>query len=368
VQDPGEAGISGVTVQLLDDLGKVIAEVNTSSDGRYIFSSDPAGTDDVANGYDYNITQLAPNKAYTVRIPHVSGANKQSALGSNVLTVSDSGSGTDTNINDSDGIANDINAIAMVEEIDIPLSGANNHSFDFGFSPPVSLGSVIWYDRNDNSIQESNEAGIDGLTVELLDVNGNPVLDVNGAPITMITHDGGKYLFDNLCPGTYTIRVSGGTIANYVPSLEQNQNANDNNATDSNIAGGDADNGYISAPITLIPDTEPVGNAEVSQLPNNGDDQDDQRDANGNMTLDMGFTIPPSDRGTPTPPPPEPAPTPTPTPVPVSESCLCDSSSASIQSNGGDALSLWGIGMMLLMTLSMGLYFVGKEEENSVKE
>jgi len=46
IQDANEHGIENVTVQLLDSGGNLIGEVNTSSDGTYIFSSDPNKDDD----------------------------------------------------------------------------------------------------------------------------------------------------------------------------------------------------------------------------------------------------------------------------------------------------------------------------------
>ena len=362
VQDPDEMPLSGVTVQLLNANGVVIAEVNTSKEGTYIFSNDPMGTDNLSNGYDYNITQLDPNKEYTVRIPNISGDHKQTALNDYVLTVADvNATVAGANLHDSDGSPIDhTNADAAVDPTDIPLAGANNHSFDFGFSPSVSLGSVIWYDENDNGIQDANETGIDGLTVELLDANGDPVLDDQGQPITMITHDGGKYYFDHLQPGTYRIRVSGGTIDQYQPSSVQNTNADDNDATDSNIESGDATHGYVSAPVTLTPGKEPTGDAEKSQLPNNGDDQDDTDNTNGNMTLDMGFVLPPEaadGSSAPTPPSNQGAGS------NGTSSSACTCKNASIKANGGDALGIWGMFMMLLITLGMGLYFVREKEE-----
>jgi hypothetical protein len=205
-------GITDVTVQLLDENGIVIAEVNTSSDGSYIFSSDPAGTDDVANGYDYNITQLEPNKAYTVRIPNVSGGSKQSVLGDNILTVSDNGTGANANIHDSDGIANDENATAAITATDIPLSGANNHSFDFGFTQPASLGDRVWYDDNANGIQDNGEGNVSGVRVYLLDSNGDRIQDVNGQDIFCDTNNSGEYLFEGLTPGTYSVEFDLNTL------------------------------------------------------------------------------------------------------------------------------------------------------------
>ncbi|HEY4597507.1 MAG TPA: SdrD B-like domain-containing protein, partial [Thermoanaerobaculia bacterium] len=44
LQDSGEAGLSGVTVQLLDSLGNVLATTTTNSSGNYTFTALVAGT------------------------------------------------------------------------------------------------------------------------------------------------------------------------------------------------------------------------------------------------------------------------------------------------------------------------------------
>ncbi len=127
IQDAGEAGISGVQVQLIKS-GSTISTVTTDANGNYIFSS-ATGTD--GTGKDYGITQLVPNMAYTVRFPTtatVSGTTYNlttAAAGANRLIDSNAPSNGDV----------------TVLATDIPIYGANNHSFDVGYSitPPGSL-------------------------------------------------------------------------------------------------------------------------------------------------------------------------------------------------------------------------------------
>ncbi len=128
---------------------------------------------------------------------------------------------------------------------------------DFGFVPTVSLGSVIWNDKNDNGIQDSDEVGIDGLKVTLLDGDGNPVSGVD----PVITDSSGRYYFDELLQGDYKIKIESNTtsLADYQPSSVQSSDPNDDNATDSNIESGDSTNGYVSGLITLTVNGEPSG-------------------------------------------------------------------------------------------------------------
>ena len=122
--------------------GAEIASATTDGNGNYIFSNDTNGTS--TGSHIYNLTSLDPNIEYVVRIENVMGGSKQGALGVNNLTTANTGEGTNTDINDSDGVTASNDADATILATDIPLLGANNHTFDFGFSPaPPSCSLVI---------------------------------------------------------------------------------------------------------------------------------------------------------------------------------------------------------------------------------
>ncbi|MBK9743015.1 MAG: hypothetical protein IPO94_08635 [Saprospiraceae bacterium] len=146
IQDADESPLSGVTIQLVKN-GSVIATATTDANGNYLFSNDASRTDTDGDGIAdniYNITQLMPDMAYIVRIPNVQGGSKQSAIGANNLTLSNASSGTpgtQEDVRDSDGVLVGNNAEVTVLTTQIPVEGANNHTFDFGFteSPACSL-------------------------------------------------------------------------------------------------------------------------------------------------------------------------------------------------------------------------------------
>ncbi len=117
IQDPGENPVSGVQVELLQG-STIVATATTDANGNYIFSSDPNGS--TTASHRYNITQLEPNMSYTLRFPTTSGS----------LNLTSVNSGSNDNI-DSD--ANGSGEIT-VQTSDIPIAGANNHSFDVGYS------------------------------------------------------------------------------------------------------------------------------------------------------------------------------------------------------------------------------------------
>lgn len=63
-QDPGEPGIANVTLGLYDSTGALIAQVDTDSNGNFIFSS-ATGTDVTGKKFGVNIQ---PGTQYTVAI------------------------------------------------------------------------------------------------------------------------------------------------------------------------------------------------------------------------------------------------------------------------------------------------------------
>src|SRR5207253_960436 len=70
---------------------------------------------------------------------------------------------------------------------------------DFGYRGTSSVGNFVWQDLNGNGRQDPGEPGLDGVTVRLLDANGN-VLE------TTTTANGGQYSFDGLAAGTYSLQ------------------------------------------------------------------------------------------------------------------------------------------------------------------
>ncbi len=64
--------------------------------------------------------------------------------------------------------------------------------------PLAAIGDYVWYDMNQDGIQDEGEMGVPGVTVELLDCMGNVLA-------TTTTDENGLYLFDGLQPGDYNI-------------------------------------------------------------------------------------------------------------------------------------------------------------------
>ncbi|NUI86030.1 SdrD B-like domain-containing protein, partial [Staphylococcus borealis] len=57
------------------------------------------------------------------------------------------------------------------------INDADNWTLDSGFykTPKYSLGDYVWEDTNKDGIQDSDEKGIQGVTVTLKDSEGNTI-------------------------------------------------------------------------------------------------------------------------------------------------------------------------------------------------
>lgn len=285
VQDAGEAPIAGVTVELYDQSGNLIATAVTDATGAYFFSSGPG----VSTGnHIYLIDELNPNSQYEIRIP-----TNQAALAGMTLTTSDA-NGNSEDQRDSDGVTNGLNAVISLTT---GSPGDNNHTFDFGFAGSYSLGNRVWLDDGvgggiaDNGVQDGAELGIANVVVNLYrDSDGNGVPD--GAILATTTTDAsGYYRFDNLNADGYIVEIAasnftaGNPLSGLASSSVDELNPNvDIDLTDNGIGTApDLVNGIRSGSIELGPPgpTEPLN----EDAPNG----QGAPDANANMTVDFGF-------------------------------------------------------------------------------
>ena len=73
------------------------------------------------------------------------------------------------------------------------------------------IGDLIWIDEDADGVKDAQEQGVGGVTVQLIwDVNGNGVVDPGETDIrnTVTTSADGSYIFDQLTPGDYVVRVT----------------------------------------------------------------------------------------------------------------------------------------------------------------
>ncbi|MBL9089324.1 MAG: carboxypeptidase regulatory-like domain-containing protein, partial [Planctomycetia bacterium] len=165
VQDAGEAGIPGVTLELLNAAGQVIATEVTNSAGGYLF-------DGLADG------------TYTVRVV---AATLPAGL---------------------------TNTFGGAQQSATLTNASSDLSKDFGYrtsTPPPppppggAIGDRVWADTDGDGVQDTDELGLPGVTVQLLNAAGQVIA-------SDVTDDAGGYLFTGLANGVYTVRVVAASV------------------------------------------------------------------------------------------------------------------------------------------------------------
>ena len=182
IQDAGELGINGVSIDLLDANNQVIASTTTSNAPN---SGQP--------GY-YNFDGLCGG-TYTVRVRRPDATYSFSPVGQGGNTATDS------------------NAVATVQAPDLglatvtlPADNSSDITIDIGLVPPCSgsIGDFVWNDANGNGIQDPGEVGLDGVQVVLSNASG--VLATTST--TTMNGQAGFYHFGGLCQGNYVVTVT----------------------------------------------------------------------------------------------------------------------------------------------------------------
>ncbi len=315
LQDPNEPALAGVTVELRSNLGTLLATAITDAAGNYLFSNDgrgyPAtGSNASANGGFVDDGQGGKVSTVSARygvlfktgdtvnvvIPNASGASLQAPLAGLSLTTATVG--TNSAI-DSNFVASGTNATASVV---VGAPGANDHTIDAGFAPPIprySIGDLVWNDTNNNGKIDGAEAPLAGAKVEVFssDASGNPT----GAAIGSITTDAtGRYRFDGLAAGDYVVVVTppAGYLSSTGTAVVAGAVATDelDNGKDAKIASGIGAGGFPSAKITLGPgNIEPTAEKSNTsavppgQVAGAGGEAPDNR---SDRTVDFGFFLP----------------------------------------------------------------------------
>ncbi|WP_170131953.1 SdrD B-like domain-containing protein [Arenicella xantha] len=169
VQDPGEAGIAGVSLDLVDSSGAVVDTTTTNANGDYLFT-------DVALAADYIVVISPADTALSGYTPTV-GPQSEGGYTSNPATL-DAG-------------------LRVIMDL------------DFGFDSPVTntVRDTVWFDEdgdgvlNDGSVQGADEPRIAGVTVDILNASGDVVA-------TTKSDASGVVEFTGLPDGTYTLRIT----------------------------------------------------------------------------------------------------------------------------------------------------------------
>ena len=250
IQEPGESGITGVTLELVDAAGNPVDSdpgtagvqatfVTTDATGNWYITS-ATGTD--VTGINYGVA-LLPNTQYTIRLATGAGDDwdpaayggqggpraGQQLAGLGLTKTNKIGNGQ---LGLSDNDAAMIGSIPGVTFITGGY-GQNNHAIDFGFRPLASIGDKVWRDDNKNATQDAGEPGVSGISITLFrpgfGLDGIAATADDALPLGNTVSDSyGNYLFDNLVAGNYQVQVN--LPANYQLTTQSNTTDNTDGA------------------------------------------------------------------------------------------------------------------------------------------
>jgi hypothetical protein len=198
-QNAGEAGLPGVTVELLDPAGSnVLNTTTTNAAGAYAFAGLAAGA--------YRV-RLAPANFNAGEVLANFTPSTTAAADPNTDADKDSNGSASGTLGGGGFVVS--GPIALVADGEPTTDGDadpnTNLSLDFGLVPPaavgtLSLGGTVWTDANNNGQLDTGEAGVGGVTVQLLNATGT-VLQ------TATTGADGTYSFTAPAAGDYKVRL-----------------------------------------------------------------------------------------------------------------------------------------------------------------
>ncbi len=180
VQDPGEAGLAGVTVALLSG-GVEVATAVTDEVGLYRFEGLAAGR--------YDIAVTAP-EGFGFTASNAPAATDETDSDVPLASV-EAGTGRITGIELDRGetdLSNDAGLVRIAES---------------------AIGDRVWIDTDRDGIQDAGERGAAGIALELLAEDTSGAFVATG--LTTVTDADGLYAFEGLTDGTYQVRLTATT-------------------------------------------------------------------------------------------------------------------------------------------------------------
>ncbi|MBX7211912.1 MAG: hypothetical protein K1X78_26640, partial [Verrucomicrobiaceae bacterium] len=225
-----DSGIGGVVLELWST-GANGAHENSAGDDVFIGRrrSTAAGA--------YNFYPIQPG-SYYVRIPTLPASYPLTTI--NVVANPNNDVNNDNNGQQSGGLGSPVYSGVLTLTAggeptnDGDASTSSNWSLDFGLFSGFQLGDLVFEDANSNGVKDSGEAGIPGVTVELLDGTTSALV------ATTTTNASGQYGFLVFTPGSYKLRVTPTTYYNAVSPVTGTDNGTDNNNDGTQPGGVDA--------------------------------------------------------------------------------------------------------------------------------
>jgi uncharacterized repeat protein (TIGR01451 family) len=197
IQDDAEKGMVGSRVNLLTSAGnpvtnlkgETVAEIVVDETGIYRFEMLMEGQ---------YVVRVNPPADYIVSKPEA---------------VTDITKDSNCEATDTVGLfQSKVRELRFNAQPETSVDGDNSDrdmTLDCGFFAPVAVGDLIWEDSNGDGLQTAGEPGILGAKVALLTSDGLQAVDISGNAVNPFTTlADGKYHFDDLLPGDYSVQVT----------------------------------------------------------------------------------------------------------------------------------------------------------------
>jgi hypothetical protein len=185
VQDAGEPGVGGVTVTLQKDIN---GDGDFADAGEASFATTYT---DALGGYLFGGLDAGSYKVQFSNMP----------VGQ-TISPKDAVTGTDETDSDGDNAGTTIaGGTVSTTGVYTLATGDDNLTVDLGIVPIAgrnTLGDHVWFDTDENGVQDANEKGVAGVAVTLYNSGGTAIAYT-------ATDCNGNYLFTNLADGTYSV-------------------------------------------------------------------------------------------------------------------------------------------------------------------
>jgi len=258
-----------------------------------------------ANGM-YRFDHLDPTRTYVVTFDTATVPSDY------LVTVKDQGSESEDS--DADPVTGKSAPVSVMPGTHYPDVDMGIHREGATEERPYFIGTHFWVDKDNNGKYDDGEEGIEGAEIELLNENGERLYWSDESKTTLTTtptqwpavtttEENGEYGF-YVPAGTYQVRF-------HMPENYQN----DEYIFDKQRSNSDDSENINTANDEGLTQTIEVGPGHKAH----------------DLTMDAGIN--------------------------------CGCASAPVKSNGGDALGMFSMLLMTLMTLLSGLYFVRREEQ-----
>lgn len=192
-----------VTIEYATDVGATCINASGVDTGACTWMATPSPWSAVTWIKVTRTGDLPPNTIVYVDIPIVIPA---------AIDTPTSPPTTPNAVDTGDVIHNTPTMITNIGQVDGNIASLYVHS--------AELGDYVWYDMNGDGLQDLTDVPAAGVTVNLLDATGAPVMESDGVtPRTTTTNGSGLYLFTGLMEGDYIVEFDWSTATNLPGSL-----------------------------------------------------------------------------------------------------------------------------------------------------